>query len=118
MPELVDLIREFMQQVLGIAVDPAAFVGLAALVALVVNVFKHFDVIPDDWAGVVAGAVDLIVILIAALAGYLQVDLASVDGILLMVAQIVTAALALFGITFGIHKLGRATSVPLFRPRQ
>jgi hypothetical protein len=118
MPELVELIKEFLQAVFGISVDPAAFIGVAALVALAVNVLKYFEVIPDNWGGIIAGATDLIVIVVAVVAGYFDVDLASIDGILLMVAQIITAALALFGITFGIHKLGRAAKVPFFGPRK
>jgi hypothetical protein len=46
------------------------------------------------------------------------VDLGSIDGVLLTIAEIITAVLALFGVTFAVHKLGRATSIPLFRPRQ
>jgi len=117
MTELVELVRQLLEQ-FGISVDPAAFVGLAALVAVLVNVAKHFELIPDGWAGLIAGAVDLIVVLVAVFAGYVGGDLGSIDGILLTVAEIITATLALFGVTFAVHKLGRATSLPLFRPRQ
>jgi hypothetical protein len=117
MAELTELVRKLLEQLLGIGVDPSVFVGLGALVAVLVNVAKHFKLIPDDWAGVIAGAVDLIVILIAVLAGYAGVDLGSIDAILLTVAQIVTAALALFGVSFITHRLGRAASIPLFKPR-
>lgn len=115
MTELVELVRQLLEQLLGISVDPAAFVGLAALVAILVNIAKHFGWIKDGWAGVTAGVVDLIVILVAVVAGYMGIDLGSVDAVLLTVAKIITATLALFGITFIVHNLGRAAEVPLFK---
>lgn len=90
-----------------------ALVGLAALVTVIVNVLKKFNVIPDGWGGFAALVGDLLLMVIGALAGYFEYDLGSVDAIAALVAQLLALALG----SFLTHSLGCKMNWPLFGER-
>ena len=102
-----------MIELLELAQAAAPWVGLAALVTVIINIFKKFNIIPDGWGGFAALIGDLLLMVIAAVAGYFEFDLSGIDAIAALVAQLLVLVLG----SFGVHWLGRKMSWPLFRER-
>ena len=87
-------------------------VGLGALLSAVIEIAKALELIPDGYAGLAAALANVVVFAVAEIAvGFFGVDLGSVDGVLLMVAQLLLMIFA----SLATHKLGRAMEIPLWR---
>jgi hypothetical protein len=120
--DLVALVEQLIEQITGLDLDVEQFVGVAALVTVIVNVLKMIKIngsplIPDGYGGLAALIGEVVVVVIAAVAGLVSYDLFAIDNVLLTVAQIVAAVLALFATSLIIHKVGREAELPTFKPR-
>ena len=81
--------------------------GLAALLAILIEIGKKYNVIPDGYAGWAAVIANIIVFAVAAIAGYLEFDLTAIDQLLMMLAELL---MGIFG-SFLTHKFGRALQI-------
>jgi predicted anti-sigma-YlaC factor YlaD len=77
--------------------------GIAALIAVLIEIAKKFHWIPDGYAGWAAVVANIVVFAIAAVAGYLEFDLTAFDELCMMLAELL---LSISG-SFATHKLGR-----------
>jgi len=87
-------------------------VGLAALLSAIIEVAKNFGAIPDGYAGLAAAIANVVVFAVAEIAiGFFGVDFTTIDGILMMLAQL----LLMVFVSFATHKVGRAMELPVWR---
>jgi len=83
-------------------------VGLGALLAAIIEVLKKLGVIPDGYAGLAAAIANVVVFAVIEIAiGFFDIDLTTLDGILAMIAALVTAIAG----SLLTHKAGRAMKV-------
>lgn len=82
-------------------------VGIAALLSVLIEIAKKFGLVPDGYAGWLALAANIIVFAIAAVAGYLEFDMTAIDGLAMMLAELLLAVLG----SFVTHKLGRSMQI-------
>lgn len=81
--------------------------GIAAFLAVLIEIAKKFGLVPDGYAGWLAVISNIIVFAVAAIAGFLEFDLTAIDGLFMMLAQLLLAVLG----SFGTHKLLRSMQV-------
>lgn len=81
--------------------------GITAFLAILIEIGKKFNIIPDGYAGWAAVVANIIVFAVAAIAGYLELDLTAIDGVFMMLAELLAA---IFG-SLLTHKLGRALQI-------
>lgn len=87
-------------------------VGLGALLSALIEVAKKLGFIPDGQGGLWVAIANVIVFAVAeVVVGYFGVNLGTIDGILLMLSQILLSIFA----SFAVHKVARAMELPLFR---
>jgi len=84
-----------------------ALVGLAALLAVLIEIAKKFGIMPDGYAGWAAVVANIIVFAVAAIAGFLEFDLTALDGLFMMLAELLLAVFS----SFATHKLGRSMQI-------
>ena len=87
--------------------DIFVLVGIATLLAVLIEIAKKFGILPDGYAGWAAVIANIIVFAVAAIAGFLEFDLTAIDGLAMMLAELL---LAVFG-SFATHKLGRSMQI-------